>query len=1255
MKTPLRLASIVLFNAFFVSAFSAIIQVSAPNDLRNFVNAMNDGDIIELTTSGGEYLWSAQVTVSVEKSITVRAKSSLVVRPNVLFKASTGGFMRYNGNTTVLSTKKWIFSGISFDGYNATAGYYASNFFYSSVTSPYYGINVEIDNCAFKNFSGRTIQYAGSGGTTASTIAQGGNISVANSEFSNISAGVLTSSSILMYNPDNVSFNNCLITGPGINGSNPIFIELNSVNYNSYLFDHCTFINSNRRELYLARPKSTSYIRNCIFVNSINNSSNNYYTVTLGSDCGIYYTGTGVRTTVYPFSNAVRAVNPVLNAATGIATASVYLSGSTDGLPTGFYGNQIICTESEITDLSYTGASGPSVAKSFSVSASRLTNNLVVTPPANFEISSTSATTGFVSTPLTFTHTAGSVASNVIYVRLKAGLTDNFYSAKVLISSLGAAGKSVNLSGTVTSKPTIFTSLASLSDFTYLAGLGPSGQQMFTINGAGLTAGVSITAPASFEISLNSGASFSGSSSLNIAQINTKVSALNIYVRLKAGLLPNAYSGSISLTSTGADTKSIAVSGTVGAAPVVVTVSKASLSNFTYSFGNGPSAIQSFNVSGTGLTSNVVVSAPVNYEISTFNGTSFSGTSSISLAQSSGNVSVTNIYVRLKKDIAVGMYDQKITVTTTGTTTKEVSLSGYVTEATGITVSATSLTGFEYIVNSGPSAEKSFDMIGVNLNSYVVVSAPANYEVSTSGGPSFAGSGQILLDQASVNGQSLRVYVRLMSGLTTATYTGSISVSSSGATTKIISLNGNVYNPLVVVSEPAVYESRYAGNYTFKNKWLFSKYTNNYTAGNELIAASGSARDMAVRNGKLLFMDRLNKKIVVVDGQTGLKEAPVVLNPSLFSYVGRNVANTADSTYLAGTYQFYGIKVDNAGNVLVSNLITANTGRLMIYKIDMATGNGTLLVDQANLTSLFPLALTMRLDYFGVWGDVNSNAVLYAANSAASAMEVYKWNISGGIVGAPSLIRLDNVSLGTNFTGLESLGGYACVYPVAADKFLVDGGSTYPTLVNANGNVLDGFHNQSSALKDSVTVAGQSWVMNPGNNGMAEFRIGNKYFIVMAATNTTGIPASTYRLFKYADETKSFAGLECLWTFPQAGLGVASNSYRLALPVVEAAGNSAKIYIYCGENGFGMYELTLNQIATDIKDNTAGKMDIYVNGNELRIGQIARKIEVYNITGQLLISALNTSVVKSPTAKGIYIVKAFTNTGEEVSQKIMVN
>jgi len=1249
MKKFIKGIFVIFCNILFFPTYAAVIQVSAPNNLQTFVNTMNDGDIIELTTSGGSYMWSAQITTSIDKAITIRAKSNLSTRPVVTFTGSTGGFFRYNAASITPSIKNWTFDGIDFNGYNSTAGYYASNFILLNIASPNYGINIKINNCVLQNFSSRFLFYQGSGTTTD---ARGGDIEVTNSEFRNIMTGVLYSNTPLIGSPNNIKFSNCLFMGPGISGVSTNFIYLNTANYNSYLFEHCTFVNSNQREFLLRNPLSSGIIRNCLFVNSINSNSANTYNATLSSNCGIYYTAAGNKNSIYPYSSSTRTTNPFLNSTTGIATASTYLTGTTDGLPTGFYGNQIVCSERELTDLSYTGGNGPSAAKTFIISATRLTNNISISAPLNFEIS-TSSTSGYTSSSLTLIHTAGNISNTTIYVRLKAGLSDNIYSGTINITSTGAATKQISLLGTVVSKPTIFSSTSSIPSFSYMSGSGPSSQAMFTVNAAGLTGSLIITAPTGFEVSLNSGTSFVGGSSITVSQIGGKVSNLNIFVRMKAGLIQSPAAGNISLTSTGAVTKQIALSGTVIPAPVVLNISKTSLSNFNYIEGSGPSAIQSFTVSGTGLTSNVLVSAPTGYEISTSNGTGFIGSSTLSLSQTNGNVSLINIYVRLKKDLAVGIYSDNINITTTGTTAKQINMFGFVSEATAVNVSTTKLSGFEYIYNNGPSAEKSFEISGVNLYSYVQITAPANYEVSTSNGVDFSGSGSLLIDQASVSGQTLRVYVRMISGLSVNAYNGNLTVGSSGATNKTIALTGNVYNQLVTATDPAYYEPRFAGNYTFSNKWIFSKNTNNYTYGNELIAASGTARDMAVRNGKMLFIDRGNKQIVIVNGETGLKETPVVLDPTLFTYMGRNVANTADSLYTAGTLTYNNIKVDVSGNVLVGNLITANTQRFQIYKIDMSTGKGSLIIDQANLANLFPLATTLRFDYFGVWGDVNTNAVILAPNSSSSAMEVYKWVISGGIASAPTVIRLDNATTGTYFTGIESLGGYAHIFPVAADKFYVDGGGTYPTLVNSNGNVIDGFHRQPSALKDSITVPGISFTMNPGHNGVCEFSLGGKDFLVTSATNTTGIPASTFRLFKFKDVTKSFADIDCLWTFPQNGMGTAANGYRTALPVVVTNGYTAKIYIYCGENGFALYEMNMNPLSTGIEKNETDDTAIIYKNGQVTISKPAKRIEIYSLSGQLVNVTTNNSTLNVPSVSGMYIVK-ITTTEDKITNKKVI-
>jgi hypothetical protein len=108
-----------------------------------------------------------------------------------------------------------------------------------------------------------------------------------------------------------------------------------------------------------------------------------------------------------------------------------------------------------------------------------------------------------------------------------------------------------------------------------------------------------------------------------------------------------------------------------------VTVSTTTLTNLNYISGTGPSAEQNFTVSGNNLTSNIVLTAPVNFEISLTSGSGFLST--INLVPSGGTVPVTVIFVRLKAGLVLNTYTGNITADSAGATQRTISLTGNVT------------------------------------------------------------------------------------------------------------------------------------------------------------------------------------------------------------------------------------------------------------------------------------------------------------------------------------------------------------------------------------------------------------------------------------------------------------------------------------------------------------------------------------------------------------------------------------------------
>lgn len=151
------------------------------------------------------------------------------------------------------------------------------------------------------------------------------------------------------------------------------------------------------------------------------------------------------------------------------------------------------------------------------------------------------------------------------------------------------------------------------------------------------------------------------------------------------------------------------------------TVSPTSLTGFDYAYAAGPSPEQSFTVGGSSLGSNLLVSPTPNYEVSTTSGIGYQSTA-ISLAPTSGTVSNTTIYTRLKSGLNAGSYNsENINVGIMGVTNtpKTVACSGTVSKATPA-ISITGSTGFTYTgLPQGPSTVNAGGSTGTVTYNYV--------------------------------------------------------------------------------------------------------------------------------------------------------------------------------------------------------------------------------------------------------------------------------------------------------------------------------------------------------------------------------------------------------------------------------------------------------------------------------------------------------------------------------------------------------
>ncbi|QTD36224.1 T9SS type A sorting domain-containing protein [Polaribacter batillariae] len=221
------------------------------------------------------------------------------------------------------------------------------------------------------------------------------------------------------------------------------------------------------------------------------------------------------------------------------------------------------------------------------------------------------------------------------------------------------------------SDPTILVGNA-VTGLNYFEGNGPSTEKGFTVEGANLTADITITAPTNFEVSTTSGSGFAPTATLT--QNSGTVASTNIYVRLKAGLAVDTYSGEVTVSSTGAPDKTVALSGEISPADPQFSF-RAFLNDFNTIISTGnPSEEQTFTVEGLFLTNDLIVAAPANYEVSLTTGTGFSA--AVNIAPVSGSIAETNVYVRLKSGLSAGKYTGNITLSSTGVADQTIAVSG---------------------------------------------------------------------------------------------------------------------------------------------------------------------------------------------------------------------------------------------------------------------------------------------------------------------------------------------------------------------------------------------------------------------------------------------------------------------------------------------------------------------------------------------------------------------------------------------------
>ena len=437
--------------------------------------------------------------------------------------------------------------------------------------------------------------------------------------------------------------------------------------------------------------------------------------------------------------------------------------------------------------------------------------------------------------------------------------------------------------------------------------------------------------------------------------------------------------------------------------------------------------------------------------------------------------------------------------------------------------------------------------------------------------------------------------------------------------------------------DPATYEPTNGVQCT--NRWLIARTNDKFNGGvTKLAGFYSKIRTATIYNDYAIFGWSKTMTYEVGDSTASNDFAHLLIYDLSEGTELKEVQLTVNSEPISGTLCANQIGTDDAGNLWFASLVfdTSKTP-ISIYKVDdIETGACTQvasLVLPEDEASAFG-----RMDYCHIIGDITgetSGAVFMSPMSSqggATGCWVHRWILpEGGTEWEPGFdgyVCWDTSELETYPAGQTVWNGAPTVTIVKDEafegqNFYIDAFVTAPVLYNTEGGVVDGFMNNEE-MAPAV-----------GTNGVAEFAIGDRNFIVYSLAQYNVSPGCQVRIAELG-EGMSFSGMTGLWDIPTAGLGEVSDGglrvHNLMVSPVEDANGKQGVYllnyksnngaaVYCiAEEGFQDKEVGIE----DIVDDAVNAAPVY-----------------YNLQGVKVANPEN----------GLYIVKRGNNATKEVVVK----
>jgi pectin methylesterase-like acyl-CoA thioesterase len=201
----------------------------------------------------------------------------------------------------------------------------------------------------------------------------------------------------------------------------------------------------------------------------------------------------------------------------------------------------------------------PSATKTYTMAAKNLTADVIVTPPAGYEVSVNGNNWFGNASPLLITRSSDSIATTTISVRLNANAAGT-YAGNITHSSANATTVNVGVTGETLNVPVVSTSNV-LKSFSQTVGK-PTDAQTFILAAANLVSTTTLTPPAGYEMSVDTGKTWYTVTSVPALTGNANNTlSRSVMIRLNASAA-GIYEGNVVVQTSGAAAANVSVIGT---------------------------------------------------------------------------------------------------------------------------------------------------------------------------------------------------------------------------------------------------------------------------------------------------------------------------------------------------------------------------------------------------------------------------------------------------------------------------------------------------------------------------------------------------------------------------------------------------------------------------------------------------------------------------------------------------------------------